>query len=420
MRTKALRGLKITDAAERRVEAVFATFDVKDHDNDVTLKGAFDDGAPVRISAYNHASWAPGALPAGKGQIRVSGSDAILDGQFFDTTVGQDTFETVKQMGDLQEWSYGYDVDDSDPGEFKGERVRFLKKLKVYEVSPVLLGAGVETRTLMAKARNAGPVCGECGKSTTPLFDGAGDLKALVCSCGHVQRKQLDSDLEGELVEAAQARWGSGDTWVYLYDHDLDENFAVFGVTNWDLDGDTDLLKVTFTRGQDGGVTLGQEELEVDAVITFVPDRDSKASKDTPAEKAESSKPAEADDEPASAGEGTTDQGGQLKLADHFETVTSEVDGLTSRLADVVAMRAEKGKAIGDLTRESANTVADRLDALAKSLREVVASAEQPADDPEQPEPATGEPEPRKGLTLEDEIASDVARARARLAGISA
>lgn len=147
---KALTGLKITDADKGLVEALFSTFDVVDHDGDVTEKGAFGD-QKVRISAYNHGSW-HGALPVGKGIISETDGGAVLKGQFFlDTTAGRDTFEVVKEMGDLQEWSYGYDVIEAEQGTKDGQDVQVLKKLKVHEVSPVLLGAGIDTRTLAVK-----------------------------------------------------------------------------------------------------------------------------------------------------------------------------------------------------------------------------------------------------------------------------
>jgi len=149
--TKALSGLKITDESKGEVEAVFATLDVIDSDGDVTVKGAFDDGAAVRISAYNHKSWKD-ALPVGRGTIHEVGDQAILKGQFFLATQhGRDTFETIKAMGELQEWSYGFDTVDSERGMKDDQSVQFLKKLKVHEVSPVMLGAGVDTRTLAVK-----------------------------------------------------------------------------------------------------------------------------------------------------------------------------------------------------------------------------------------------------------------------------
>lgn len=153
MNTKRLAHVEIKSEDRGEVEAVFSTFNVVDSDGDVTHPDAFEAGVVVPISAYGHQSWA-GALPVGKGRIRVTGSEAVLDGKFFlDTTTGRDTFQTVKALAaeGLGEWSYGYDVLDSDRGDFDGQPVRFLKRLKVNEVSPVLVGAGVNTRTLAVK-----------------------------------------------------------------------------------------------------------------------------------------------------------------------------------------------------------------------------------------------------------------------------
>lgn len=154
MDAKSLCRVEIKDAAKGEVTAIFSTFDVIDSDNDVTLAGAFTDGAPVRISAYGHTSW-EGALPVGKGVIRTTKSEAILEGQFFmDTAHGADTFRTVKALSDagLQEWSYGYDPVKYSYGDFEGKQVRFLEQIKTHEVSPVMLGAGVGTRTLTTKS----------------------------------------------------------------------------------------------------------------------------------------------------------------------------------------------------------------------------------------------------------------------------
>lgn len=151
MNTKSLR-VEVKDADKGEVTAVFSTFNVVDSDGDVTVPGAFDDGAEVLISAYGHASWS-GALPAGMGKIRTTDTEAILDGQFFlDTAHGADTFKVVKRIGPLGQWSYGFDIAKHSYGEHDGRQVRFLEKLKPFEVSPVLVGAGVNTRTLAAKS----------------------------------------------------------------------------------------------------------------------------------------------------------------------------------------------------------------------------------------------------------------------------
>lgn len=130
--------------------ATFATLNVVDSDKDVTVPGAFKDGQAVRIARWGH-NWSE--LPVGKGIIHADDAKATVVGQFFlDTTHGKDTYLTVKQLADLQEWSYGYDVLDSEAGQFEGQDVRFLKSLDVIEVSPVMLGAGIGTRTESIKS----------------------------------------------------------------------------------------------------------------------------------------------------------------------------------------------------------------------------------------------------------------------------
>ncbi len=152
MNRKQIGGFSVKDEAKGLVEAVFSTFNVVDKDGDVTLPGAFDEGVEVPISAYGHASW-EGALPVGMATIHSTATDARLTGQFFmDTQHGRDTFLTVQHLGPKGQWSYGYDAKEYSYGEFDGRQVRFLAKQLVLEVSPVLVGAGVNTRTISAKS----------------------------------------------------------------------------------------------------------------------------------------------------------------------------------------------------------------------------------------------------------------------------
>lgn len=153
MERKNLR-VEIKDAEKGVVYAAFAKLDAKDRDDDWTPSGAFGD-QKVRVSAYGHGSWA-GELPVGKGAIKEIDGEAVAELKFFMSTArGREHFEVIKEMGDLQEWSYGYDVLEmgelTDELRDKGVQ-RVLKRVKVHEVSPVLLGAGVGTRTLAVKA----------------------------------------------------------------------------------------------------------------------------------------------------------------------------------------------------------------------------------------------------------------------------
>jgi phage head maturation protease len=153
---KSLSRVELKDADQGIVSAVFSTFDVIDLDGDVVKKSAFKDGTPVRISAFNHGSW-EGALPVGVGKVRLTDREAICDMQFnMKTQAGRETFEIIKMMGDLQEYSWGFNVTDSEPSELEGKSVRVIKSVDIFEVSPVLIGAAGpgRTRTLAVKAKD--------------------------------------------------------------------------------------------------------------------------------------------------------------------------------------------------------------------------------------------------------------------------
>lgn len=160
---------KLKAAPKGEIEAVFSTFNVIDHDGDVTLPDAFENGTEVVISAYGHTSWA-GELPVGRGRIKTTRRDARVVGQLFmDTDAGRETFTTLQGLGNLAEFSYGFDVLETGdvaalPVELRGAR-RVLAKLKVHEVSPVLKGAGVGTGLVSIKCDGCaakGAPCSTC------------------------------------------------------------------------------------------------------------------------------------------------------------------------------------------------------------------------------------------------------------------
>ena len=136
--------------------ATIATYGVVDRDGDVTFPGAMPVGKEIVISAYGHKSW-EGELPVGKGTLGSDDHRAYVEGRFFDTLAGQDTYKTVKGMYPLGEWSYAYDVknavgpDDPKMRDYPGG-IRGLLALDVHEASPVLLGAGIGTRTDFVKS----------------------------------------------------------------------------------------------------------------------------------------------------------------------------------------------------------------------------------------------------------------------------
>lgn len=234
---KALTGVRIKDATQGIVELAFATFDKIDKDGDVTLKGAFEDGAAVVLSAYGHSSWT-GELPLGHGTIHETAKEAVADVQFLlETTHGRDAFLTVEALSakGLQEWSYSLENVEYERGEFEGKSVRFLKKITVKEVSPVLRGVG-DTRTL--------------------------DVK---------QQKQLTSMIARMLDEAGSSRFGGEYGYCYLEDFDIDKSFAVFCVIDYSM-GERERyhIQVDYAR-TDTSVTLGDVETLVEYTTVYLP-----------------------------------------------------------------------------------------------------------------------------------------------------
>lgn len=152
-RTGAPHELKLDDAGH--IILAFAQINVIDRDRDVTLPGAFP-AKDVPMSAYGHTSW-NGALPVGRGAIAEKGAWAVFEGDFLMATDhGRNAYHTVKAMAELQEYSYGYEPTEFAYGTHEGQQVRFLKRLDVFEVSPVLVGAGLGTHTQSIKSDGAG------------------------------------------------------------------------------------------------------------------------------------------------------------------------------------------------------------------------------------------------------------------------
>jgi len=145
--------LEFKTDSEGKVSAVFSVFNNLDSDGDVVVPGAiksgFKSGDVPMVWAHK---W---DMPIGKGQITSDGDKATFNGEFFlDTESGKEAYKIVKNMGDMQQWSFGYRVNDSERGKFGDDEkdARYLKDLTVYEVSPVLVGANQDTYTMAIKS----------------------------------------------------------------------------------------------------------------------------------------------------------------------------------------------------------------------------------------------------------------------------
>ena len=148
--------LELKEDTEGKVSAVFSVFNSIDSDGDVVVPGSINSGFK---SGDVPMVWAhKWDMPIGKGKITQDEGKATFEGGFFmDTDSGKEAYKIVKNMGDMQQWSFGYKVNDAEVSPYKegsDEEVdaRYLKDLTVFEVSPVLVGANQDTYTMAIKS----------------------------------------------------------------------------------------------------------------------------------------------------------------------------------------------------------------------------------------------------------------------------
>ena len=313
MKRKTLQGKSLQikqEGEEGRFSAVFATLNVIDHDGDVILPGAIESGQKVRISAYNHSSWGD-ALPVGKGVVTEQGEQLIVDGQFFlDTQSGAETYKVVKNLDDLTEYSFGFDITDAEFGQKDGKDVQFIKGLNIFEVSPVLLGAGIGTRTLDIKLKKEA-VPTHDSKTVDKEWDGTAAESKLTNEGGYQVYKNMYAWYD------ANDDPGNKSTYKFPH-HEVDEN-GIPGAANMNAC----TTGIAVLNGSMGGADIP------DGDRLGVWEHLAKHLRDGGEEPPElKSKKSET-------------------FADHAARVQGDVAELVKRCQDIVELRREKGKNLG-------------------------------------------------------------------------
>jgi len=294
------------------VEFVVATLNVVDHDKDVTLPGFFGHQDVQVLPAHDRTH-----VPLGKGVIREEGQEAIASVKFnLDIPAARDWHSAIKfdmeHPPSLQEYSYGFRVrpGGAKSGSFEGQSVNFLQPLEdgtpggdVFEVSPVLRGAGMGTRTLAVKGL-----------------------------------KQPHSEIYTALRNAGRERFGAEDTYVWAEDYDPDESWVVFEISN--NEGADRLVRVNFTRSDDGAIALGDEERDVERTVGYAPK-------------------------------------GADRFTEHAKSVVADVSALVSRATEVMALRSAKGKGVSP---ESAGPLRQIVEEV-KRLEELLVEPTPPNND---------------------------------------
>ena len=353
-------GVKILDEHKGEVECVFATLNVVDKDGDVTVPGAFKEGQIVAISQHGHTIW-DGTAPVGKGTIRTTGNEAIFSGQFFmDMAAARDTFHAVKGMGEHGQWSYGFQTLSAKPGEMAGQKVKFLLEQDVFEVSPVLRGAGVGTRTTSAKNQTGTP--GGRGPAVAALYRAipthetptstkrwdvvaAGNLGGL--SIAELRAKHACVDVSMEPTDPA----------AYLFDHH-------------DPDGSANirrcLLGIAKLNGAKGAPSLPEDVRS--AVYDHLADHLRDGDRDAP---------------------DLHDGQSTLKFYDHLLITLADVQATRERSGEVVALRSKRRETSRRDTKASERAPAsvlapisvDLLEWITDELRQLKALVDTPQED---------------------------------------
>ena len=325
------------DDEKGTLKAVFATMNVIDDDDDFTLPGAFGE-QKVIISSYGHGSWR-GTLPVGKGKIYESGIEAIIEGKFFlDTEGGRETYKTVKNIDELQEWSYALPEIDYEMKEMEGRQIRVLKRIVVPEVSPVLMGSGVNTRLLDIKQlKNA------INSHTTLTSDESWSASKNVA--------RLKKDETGKYYRKMFA-------WV-------------------DPDGDPDIkssYKFPNHFVSEGGIIESASIKACQNGIAVL--NGARGGADIPSADRQgvwrhlAKHLKDADIEPAELKSFDSNQD-SMKILDHIEYVYSEIKNVLDRLLKINDIRSEKGKTISGETLKRIDILVDGICEMENELKRI-------------------------------------------------
>jgi hypothetical protein len=365
-----------------------ASYNEVDKDGDVTLPGFFGEqhAQLVPVHDWNH-------VPIGKGRIYEMPDGAYCDAKFnLKIPEARNWYEAIKfdmeNPPALQNYSYGYEVlaGGSKSGQHSGRQVRYLTPMadgtpgvKVFEVSPVLQGAGTGTRTVSVKGRSMR--INRTGATGTNTASRA--VKgAIPCH----ETKTVSRAWDRVRTEAAlpdDARPSELRT-VYAYvDPDGDPELkASYGWPHHHgIGGPANLRACLMGIAQlNGPAGADMGELERKGIYDHLAGHLKDADRDVP-------------DLRTGPGDNS-----KSRFADEAASVLSAVSGLIDRASEVMAMRRTKGRAMAAGTADLLGWVGDEMARLKHLLSNPV-------------EPETTQPD-------EEEIASVVAASLARLNGI--
>ncbi|MER7014553.1 HK97 family phage prohead protease [Saccharopolyspora sp. NPDC000359] len=146
--------------AEGEFTALVSVFGNVDSVGDVVVPGAFADslaewaakGDPLPV-IWAHDWSDPYSHIGHVTQAEETADGLVVTGQLdLDNPKALQVYRLLKGRR-VTQFSFAYDIEDAAPAERDGREVYELRKLRVHEVGPCLIGANQETQLLAAKAR---------------------------------------------------------------------------------------------------------------------------------------------------------------------------------------------------------------------------------------------------------------------------
>lgn len=160
MKTKNLSAqVKATGEETGEFEAIVAVFGNIDSGGDVIVKGAFTDtlaewdasGDPIPV-VWSHDSNDPFSHIGSVVEASETDTGLLVKGQLdLDNPKAAQVHKLLKGRR-VTQFSFAYSVLDGGPTEIDGQSAFELRRLKLYEVGPTLVGMNQETELLSAKS----------------------------------------------------------------------------------------------------------------------------------------------------------------------------------------------------------------------------------------------------------------------------
>lgn len=211
VKTLPARVKALGDGTDGTFEAIVSTYDV-DSIRDQVMPGAFADtltdwkssGKPIPV-IWSHRHDDPFAhVGEVTDAAERDGEGLWVKGQLdLDNPTGRQVYKLLKG-GRVNQFSFAYDVEDAQE---KDDGVMELKKLKLYEVGPTLIGMNQATRTLAVK--DSATTTTNAGGAVTLTIDGQQIARAV--KAGRVLSAKNETDLKDavELIEGVLSQLGA-------------------------------------------------------------------------------------------------------------------------------------------------------------------------------------------------------------------